>query len=127
MEDEQQQLELPEFGEVKALVRRRRWEFLLPFFLGWLVIWGASWLVQSTYRSGTLILVEQPSVPEKYVVPNVDADVQQQLDNITRADSEPHTLAAYHRHARALREGKEAHERRRSWSSACARTSKSNW
>ena len=83
MADDQQQIELPEFGEVKALVRRRRWEFLLPFFLGWVLIWGVSWLVPSTYRSGTLILVEQPAVQEKYVISNAEPDVQQQLDNIT--------------------------------------------
>jgi polysaccharide chain length determinant protein (PEP-CTERM system associated) len=84
MEDEQQQVELPEFGEIKALVRRRRWEFLLPFFLGWLLIWGGGWLVHSTYRSGTLILVEQPPAAEKYLATNGEpTDVQQQLDNIT--------------------------------------------
>jgi len=33
-------------------------------FLGWLLIWGVSWMIRPTYRSGTLILVEQPSVPE---------------------------------------------------------------
>jgi len=84
MEDEQQAIELPEYNEIKGWVRRRRWEFLLTFFLAWLLVWGASWLVPSTYRSGTLILVEQPAVPEKYVVSNIDTDIQQQLDSITQ-------------------------------------------
>jgi succinoglycan biosynthesis transport protein ExoP len=66
------------------MIRRRRWHFLLPFFFGWLLVWGASWLIPPTYRSGTLILVEQPSVPEKYVVSNIDSDIQQQLDSITQ-------------------------------------------
>ena len=48
-----------EFNEIKGIVRRRRWQFLVPFFFGWLLVWGASWLIPSTYRSGTLILVEQ--------------------------------------------------------------------
>jgi polysaccharide biosynthesis transport protein len=69
--------------EIKGIIRRRRWQFLLPFFCGWLLVWGASWMIRPTYRSGTLILVEQPSVPEKYVVSNIDTDVQHQLDNIT--------------------------------------------
>jgi polysaccharide chain length determinant protein (PEP-CTERM system associated) len=47
------------------------------------MVWGISWVIPSTYRSGTLILVEQPSVPEKYVVSNIDSDIQQQLDSIT--------------------------------------------
>src|ERR1700733_12043925 len=72
-----------ELSEVKGMVRRRRWQFLVPFFFGWLLVWGASWVIPSTYRSGTLILVEQPSVPEKYVVSNIDNDIQQQLDSIT--------------------------------------------
>jgi polysaccharide biosynthesis transport protein len=72
-----------DFTEIKGIVRRRRWQFLLPFFCGWALVWGVSWLIPSTYRSGTLILVEEPSVPEKYVVSNIDTDIQQQLDSIT--------------------------------------------
>ena len=85
MEEElQESTQLPDFAEIKGIVRRRRWQFLIPFFCGWLLVWGASWLIPSSYRSGTLILVEQPSVPEKYVVSNIDSDIQQQLDSITQ-------------------------------------------
>ena len=85
MDEELQESGEPiEFSEIKGIVRRRRWEFLSAFFFGWLLVWGASWLIPSTYRSGTLILVEQPSVPEKYVVSNIGADIQQQLDSITQ-------------------------------------------
>ena len=76
--------EIPELHHVVALVRRRRWHFLLPFFGGWLIVWGISWFLPSLYRSGTLILVEQPSVPEKFVVSNIDNDIQRQLDSITQ-------------------------------------------
>jgi polysaccharide biosynthesis transport protein len=85
MEEELQESSTPiDFGEIKGMVRRRRWQFLALFFCGWLLVWGASWLMPSTYRSGTLILVEQPSVPEKYVVSNIDSDIQHQLDSITQ-------------------------------------------
>ena len=85
MEEElQESNELPDFIEIKGIIRRRRWHFLLPFFFGWALVWGVSWLIPSTYRSGTLILVEQPSVPEKYVVSNIDLDIQHQLDSITQ-------------------------------------------
>ncbi len=85
MEEELQESGTPiDFGEIKGMVRRRRWQFLIPFFCGWLLVWGASWVIPSTYRSGTLILVEQPSVPEKYVVSNIDSDIQHQLDSITQ-------------------------------------------
>src|ERR1700691_5612941 len=85
MEEElQESHELPDLTAIKGTIRRRRWQFLLPFFCGWALVWGVSWLIPSTYRSGTLILVEQPSVPEKYVVSNIDSGIQQQLDSITQ-------------------------------------------
>jgi protein tyrosine kinase modulator len=83
-EELQESNELPDFTEIKGIVRRRRWQFLIPFVCGWALVWGASWLIPSTYRSGTLILVEQPSVPEKYVESNIDNDIQRQLDSITQ-------------------------------------------
>jgi polysaccharide biosynthesis transport protein len=85
MEEELQESSEPiDFTEIKGIVRRRRWQFLVPFFCGWALVWGASWLIPPTYRSGTLILVEQPSVPEKYVASNIDSGIQQQLDSITQ-------------------------------------------
>ena len=36
------------------VVRRRHMYFLIPFFLGWLVVWSASWVLPSRYKSGTL-------------------------------------------------------------------------
>jgi succinoglycan biosynthesis transport protein ExoP len=83
MNEEIREVEPISFTEIKGIIRRRRWQFILPFFCGWALVWGVSWLIPSTYRSGTLILVEQPSVPEKYVVSNIDSDIQQQLDSIT--------------------------------------------
>ena len=47
--------ELPELHHVLGIISRRRWHFLLPFFCGWLLAWGISWFLPSTYRSGTLI------------------------------------------------------------------------
>src|ERR1039457_30385 len=85
MEEELQESSEPiDFTEIKGIIRRRRWQFLLPFFCGWALVWGASWLIPSSDLSGTLILVEQPSVPEKYVVSNIDSDIQHQLDSITQ-------------------------------------------
>jgi succinoglycan biosynthesis transport protein ExoP len=66
------------------VIRRRHMYFLVPFFLGWLVVWSASWVLPSRYRSGTLILVEQPSMPKDYVTPNVTDDLQARLQSITQ-------------------------------------------
>jgi succinoglycan biosynthesis transport protein ExoP len=66
------------------IVRRRHIHFLIPFFLGWLVVSGASWILPVRYKSGTLILVEQPTMPSNYVVPNVVDDLQNRLQSITQ-------------------------------------------
>jgi protein tyrosine kinase modulator len=76
--------EMPDLQQVMGIVRRRRWHFLLPFFGGWLLVWGISWFLPSVYRSVTLIIVEQPAVPEKLVASNIDLDIQRQLDSITQ-------------------------------------------
>src|ERR1700678_1041839 len=66
------------------VIRRRHMYFLIPFFLGWLVVWSASWVLPSRYKSGTLILVEQPSMPKDYVTPNISDDLQTRLASITQ-------------------------------------------
>jgi polysaccharide biosynthesis transport protein len=67
-----------------GIVRRRHLQFLIPLFLGWAVVWGASWVLPPVYRSGTLILVEQPTMPKDYVTPNVNDDLQDRLRSITQ-------------------------------------------
>jgi polysaccharide biosynthesis transport protein len=32
-----------------GIVRRRHMQFLIPLLLGWLVVWGASWILPSRY------------------------------------------------------------------------------
>jgi polysaccharide chain length determinant protein (PEP-CTERM system associated) len=48
------------------------------------VVWSASWVLPSQYKSGTLILVEQPSMPKDYVTPNITDDLQTRLASITQ-------------------------------------------
>jgi polysaccharide chain length determinant protein (PEP-CTERM system associated) len=67
-----------------ALARRRHLHFLIPLLLGWLTVWGVSWILPPRYRSGTLILVEQPTMPRDYVTPNVSDDLQERLQSITQ-------------------------------------------
>jgi polysaccharide biosynthesis transport protein len=84
--------EEPEIPEEQALdlsrwmdlVRRRHMQFLLPLFIGWLLVWGSSWFLQPRYKSSTLILVEEPTMPKNYVVPNVNDDLQGRLQSITQ-------------------------------------------
>jgi len=71
-------------AEYWAIAVRQRWVILLPLFLCWSVVWIASWLLPSTYKSEALILVEQQKVPEQYVVPNVTVSLQDRLQSMTQ-------------------------------------------
>jgi len=63
---------------------RRRWYFIAPLFVGWLAVWAVSWILPSVFRSGTLILVEQPTVPQTLVPSNISGDLQSRLNTITQ-------------------------------------------
>jgi polysaccharide biosynthesis transport protein len=67
-----------------GVVRRRRLLFLIPFFLAWLAVWSVSWVLPARYKSGTLILVEQPTMPKDYVLPNATYDLQELLATMTQ-------------------------------------------
>ncbi len=67
-----------------GLVRRRHIHFLIPLFIGWAIVWTASWVLPPRYQSSTLILVEQPSMPKNYVTPNISDDLQERLQSITQ-------------------------------------------
>ena len=73
-----------DFARYLDLVRRRHIHFLIPVFVGWLIVWGVSWLLPTRYKSSTLILVEQPTMPENYVAPNVTENLQDRLQSITQ-------------------------------------------
>src|SRR5579863_3055597 len=67
-----------------GVVKRRHIHFLIPLFLAWVVVLGASWVLPPRYVSSTLILVEQPTMPKDYVTPNVNDDLQERMQSITQ-------------------------------------------
>jgi polysaccharide biosynthesis transport protein len=67
-----------------GVVQRRHLHFLIPLFIGWVAVWSVSWVLPPLYQSGTLILVEQPTMPKDYVTPNVNDDLQERLQSITQ-------------------------------------------
>lgn len=79
---EERTSERPDIQRYMSVVRRRHVHFLIPLLLGWLVVWGASWILPARYKSGTLILVQQPTMPKNYVEPNVSEDLQSRLASI---------------------------------------------
>jgi polysaccharide chain length determinant protein (PEP-CTERM system associated) len=81
---EEQELERPDMQSVAGIVRRRHLYFLIPLFFGWLVVWGISWVLPPRYKSSTLILVEQPTMPQNYVAPNINDDLQARLQSMSQ-------------------------------------------
>ena len=73
-----------DLARIVGIVRRRHIHFLAPLFLGWIAVWGSSWFLPARYKSTTLILVEQPTMPKNYVEPNVNDDLQDRLQSITQ-------------------------------------------
>ena len=67
-----------------GIARRRHLQFLVPLFVGWVVVWATSWVLPPRYQSTTLILVEQPTMPKNYVTPNVNDDLQDRMQSITQ-------------------------------------------
>src|SRR6202161_4893809 len=67
-----------------GVVRRRHLHFLVPLFVAWAIVWGASWVLAPRYQSSTLFLVEQPTMPKDYVTPNVNDDLQERMQSITQ-------------------------------------------
>ena len=81
---EEQSSERPDIQRYLDVVRRRHIHFLIPLLLGFLAVWGVSWILPPRYQSTTLILVEQPTMPKDYVAPNVSEDIQDRLQSITQ-------------------------------------------
>jgi succinoglycan biosynthesis transport protein ExoP len=80
-EQKSEPLDLQRYLDV---VQRRHHLFLISLFVGWLLVWGSSWILPPIYKSGTLILVEQPTMPKDYVTPNITEDLQERMQNITQ-------------------------------------------
>ena len=81
---DEQNSERPDIERYLDIVRRRHLHLLLPLFCTWIVVWGASWFLQPQYKSSALILVEQPTMPENFVAPNVNENLQDRLQSITQ-------------------------------------------
>jgi polysaccharide biosynthesis transport protein len=73
-----------EIGRYLDIIRRRHMPFLALLLTGWVVVWGSSWFLPARYKSSTLILVEEPTLPKNYVVPNVNDNLQDRLQSITQ-------------------------------------------
>lgn len=62
-----------------AILRRRRWLVILPAIVGIVAGYTLSRTTPPRYTSHTVVLVEQPIVPDTYVKPVVSEDLNQRL------------------------------------------------
>jgi len=67
-----------------SIAVRRRWYFLLPLFLGWLLPSAVSWVLPTNFRSDALVLVQGHVVPKDYVMPNVSINLQDRVESMTQ-------------------------------------------
>lgn len=77
-----------------GIARRRWWIVLIPALLGPVLGYGVSLFLPEKYTSQTLVLVEQPKVPDRIIPPIVVEDLAQTLSTmqekiLSRARLEP--------------------------------------
>jgi polysaccharide chain length determinant protein (PEP-CTERM system associated) len=63
------------FDDYLAVLRRRLWAIVIPVLLGPLVGYLITLLLTPDYASTSLILIEQPKVPETFVKPVITSDL----------------------------------------------------
>jgi polysaccharide chain length determinant protein (PEP-CTERM system associated) len=66
------------------IVLRRKWWIIGPLFIGFLLVFLSAWIIPAQYTSESIILAEGPKVPEQYVTPNVQVDMQTRLLQMTQ-------------------------------------------
>ncbi len=66
-------------GDYLAILRRRIWLIAIPLVVGPLAGYGISLLFAPRYTSQSLILIEQPKVPENFVPSVVTTDLFERL------------------------------------------------
>jgi polysaccharide chain length determinant protein (PEP-CTERM system associated) len=84
MEELDDQKPMRGLDEYWGMVVRRRWWILGPLFLGWLIVFASAWIIPPKYTSETVILVEHQKVPQQFVLPNVQVDLEERLQSITQ-------------------------------------------
>src|ERR1700724_1593952 len=87
-----------------AMLRRRWLLFFILAVVGTPIAYGVSLWLPSVYKSTSLVMVEQPTVPENFVRPVANTNtsqrlvsMQQQILNQTRLEALIHQFGLYQR------------------------------
>lgn len=76
--------EIKTIADIISIVRRRKWELLLPALAIFLVAVVVASLLPRTYRSKATILIEAQEVPTQYVKANMNSYADQRLQAINQ-------------------------------------------
>jgi polysaccharide biosynthesis transport protein len=82
MLDEMQEPKTRSTEDYWAMLGRQRWVILASAFICWLLVWGVSWVLPSSYESDAVILVQQQQVSQNLVAPSVNVSLEAQLESI---------------------------------------------
>ncbi|HEX7128358.1 MAG TPA: XrtA system polysaccharide chain length determinant [Thermodesulfobacteriota bacterium] len=71
-------------AEIRALIARRWWLFLIPFLV---IVLGSAlvaWWLPDVYRAETVILVDPAKIPERYIAPISNIEVKDRLTTLSQ-------------------------------------------
>lgn len=71
-------------GDYLAILRRRKWHFLLPAVAVMIIAVSAALSLPATYRSSATILIEEPDVPRELVRSTITSFADQRVQVITQ-------------------------------------------
>jgi len=74
--------EAPNLLDYWKMISRRRRTIFVTAVVVWAVACGIAWLLPPSYRSEASILIQQPTVPKHFVLPNIESDPEQELQTL---------------------------------------------
>ncbi len=66
------------------IIKRRKWSFILPFFIITITGIAVALLLSPVYKSGATILIESQQIPQEFVMTTVTTFVEQRLQSINQ-------------------------------------------
>ncbi len=76
------QQNIMEIGDYVAILLRRKWSFILTFFLILSIGVTIAFILPPLYRSQATILIERPAIPQNFVATTVTGYVQERIEGI---------------------------------------------
>ncbi len=71
-------------GDILAILRRRKWDVVLPALLVFGTALALALLLPRAYTSATTILIEEQEIPKEYVATNITSFADQRLQSINQ-------------------------------------------